>query len=135
MEGHHARPCAILERCLDPDPDQRYQRGRELAEDLDRWRAGRPLLCLDRTVLGLHRAANLETQAQADCYRGVIAGYDSHHDSRRVRQVRKDSAGPRFAQDRPALGRPDPTLPISEDKFSALLQADDWRASRQPLVL
>lgn len=35
---------AILERCLDPDPAQRYQRGLELAEDLDRWRADRPLI-------------------------------------------------------------------------------------------
>jgi eukaryotic-like serine/threonine-protein kinase len=35
---------AILERCLDPDPARRYRRGLELAEDLDRWRADRPLL-------------------------------------------------------------------------------------------
>ena len=33
----------ILERALDPDPAQRYFRGRELAEDLDRWRSNRPL--------------------------------------------------------------------------------------------
>ncbi len=36
---------AILERCLDPDPDRRYRRGLELAEDLDRWRTDRPLIC------------------------------------------------------------------------------------------
>ena len=36
---------AILERCLDPDPGQRYRRGLELAEDLDRWRTDRPLIC------------------------------------------------------------------------------------------
>ncbi len=35
---------AILERCLDPDPARRYRRGLELAEDLDRWRADRPLV-------------------------------------------------------------------------------------------
>ena len=34
---------AILARCLDPDPDRRYRRGLELAEDLDRWRTDRPL--------------------------------------------------------------------------------------------
>ena len=34
---------AILARCLDPDPDRRYRRGLELAEDLDRWRMDRPL--------------------------------------------------------------------------------------------
>jgi eukaryotic-like serine/threonine-protein kinase len=33
----------ILERALDPCPAGRYLRGRELAEDLDRWRANRPL--------------------------------------------------------------------------------------------
>lgn len=35
---------AILACCLDPDPDRRYQRGRELAADLDRWRTDRPLI-------------------------------------------------------------------------------------------
>jgi serine/threonine protein kinase/tetratricopeptide (TPR) repeat protein len=35
----------ILERCLDPDPTRRYRRGLELAEDLDRWRTDRPLIC------------------------------------------------------------------------------------------
>ncbi len=35
--------CAILSRCLDPDPSKRYRRGLELAEDLDRWRTDRPL--------------------------------------------------------------------------------------------
>ncbi len=34
---------AILERALDPDPAKRYGRGRELAEDLDRWRSNRSL--------------------------------------------------------------------------------------------
>jgi eukaryotic-like serine/threonine-protein kinase len=33
----------ILERALDPRPAGRYSRGRELAEDLDRWRSNRPL--------------------------------------------------------------------------------------------
>ena len=37
-------PCAILERCLDPDPSRRYRRGMELAQDLDRWRTDRPLV-------------------------------------------------------------------------------------------
>ncbi len=32
----------ILARCLAPDPADRYARGDELAEDLDRWRDGRP---------------------------------------------------------------------------------------------
>src|SRR5262249_8442111 len=35
---------SILERCLAPDPVQRYGRGWELAEDLDRWRTNRPLI-------------------------------------------------------------------------------------------
>jgi serine/threonine protein kinase/tetratricopeptide (TPR) repeat protein len=35
---------AILACCLDPDPDRRYRRGRELAADLDRWRTDRPLI-------------------------------------------------------------------------------------------
>ena len=35
---------AILERALDPDLAGRYVRGRELAEDLDRWRTTRPLV-------------------------------------------------------------------------------------------
>lgn len=34
---------SILERCLAPDPAQRYGRASELADDLDRWRTGRPL--------------------------------------------------------------------------------------------
>ncbi len=33
---------AILERCLDPDPLERYGYARELADDLDRFRADRP---------------------------------------------------------------------------------------------
>ena len=35
---------AILARCLAPDPSDRYARGVELAEDLDRWRSDRPLV-------------------------------------------------------------------------------------------
>jgi len=35
---------AILARCLAPDPVDRYARGGELAEDLDRWRSDRPLV-------------------------------------------------------------------------------------------
>jgi serine/threonine protein kinase/predicted Zn-dependent protease len=34
---------SILERCLDPNPLARYERGWELAQDLDRWRNDRPL--------------------------------------------------------------------------------------------
>jgi len=34
---------SILERCLAPDPADRYGCASELAEDLDRWRTGRPL--------------------------------------------------------------------------------------------
>jgi eukaryotic-like serine/threonine-protein kinase len=34
---------SILSRCLAPDPIDRYARGNELAEDLDRWRSDRPL--------------------------------------------------------------------------------------------
>ncbi len=33
----------ILARCLDPNPEERYPWGRELADDLDRWRTDRPL--------------------------------------------------------------------------------------------
>ena len=43
---------AILERCLDPDPGRRYRRGLELAEDLDRWRADRPLICTSEPFWG-----------------------------------------------------------------------------------
>ena len=43
---------AILERCLDPDPGRRYQRGSELAEDLDRWRTDRPLICTSEPFWG-----------------------------------------------------------------------------------
>jgi serine/threonine protein kinase len=35
---------SILWKCLDPDPSQRYGHAAELAADLDRWRADRPLL-------------------------------------------------------------------------------------------
>ncbi len=43
--GRALRPSlrAILARCLDADPSRRYRHGRELADDLDRWRADRPL--------------------------------------------------------------------------------------------
>ena len=44
--GNSAVPPAlrsILGRCLAPDPADRYARGGELAEDLDRWRSDRPL--------------------------------------------------------------------------------------------
>jgi eukaryotic-like serine/threonine-protein kinase len=34
---------SILSRCLAPDPADRYKRGAELAEDLDRWRTDRAL--------------------------------------------------------------------------------------------
>ncbi len=34
---------AILEHALEPDPDRRFRRARDLAEDLDRWRTNRPL--------------------------------------------------------------------------------------------
>jgi eukaryotic-like serine/threonine-protein kinase len=43
---------AILERCLDPDPGERYSRGLELAEDLDRWRTDRPLVCAPEPFWG-----------------------------------------------------------------------------------
>jgi eukaryotic-like serine/threonine-protein kinase len=45
---------SILAKCLAPDPLDRYARGNELAEDLDRWRADRPLAIADeprRSVL------------------------------------------------------------------------------------
>ncbi len=35
---------SILARCLAPDPADRYARGSELAQDLDRWRSNRPLI-------------------------------------------------------------------------------------------
>jgi eukaryotic-like serine/threonine-protein kinase len=43
----------ILERCLSPDPGQRYRRSWELAEDLDRWRTGRPLAFTAEPFWGL----------------------------------------------------------------------------------
>jgi len=48
--GDRAIPTAlrsILARCLAPDPLDRYARGNELAEDLDRWRSARPLTFAD----------------------------------------------------------------------------------------
>ena len=42
----------ILVRCLDPDPARRYGRALELAEDLDRWRADRPLAYTDEPFWG-----------------------------------------------------------------------------------
>jgi serine/threonine protein kinase len=44
--------CAVLERCLDPDPSRRYRRALELAEDLDRWRTDRPLAYADEPFWG-----------------------------------------------------------------------------------
>ena len=44
--------CAILGRCLDPDPSRRYRRALELAEDLDRWRTDRPLAYADEPFWG-----------------------------------------------------------------------------------
>ena len=41
---------AILARCLAPDPSDRYARGGELAEDLDRWRSDRPLIYADEPI-------------------------------------------------------------------------------------
>jgi len=46
VAGNRIQPglMAILAKCLDPDPARRYQRGRDLASDLDRWRTDRPLI-------------------------------------------------------------------------------------------
>lgn len=51
---------AILGRCLAPEPEDRYARAAELAVDLDRWRADRPLAHADeprfsRFARGLRR--------------------------------------------------------------------------------
>jgi eukaryotic-like serine/threonine-protein kinase len=40
---------SILTHCLAPDPADRYARGQELAEDLDRWRLDRPLAFVDES--------------------------------------------------------------------------------------
>ncbi|MEM6797298.1 MAG: protein kinase, partial [Acidobacteriota bacterium] len=54
----------ILGRALHPDPESRYRTAGELAEDLDRWRGGRPVRATPPTLryrlgrwLGRHRAA------------------------------------------------------------------------------
>ena len=56
---------AILERCLDPDPVRRYHRGLELAEDLDRWRADRPLLTAPEPFWGQTVPRSLRRQRPA----------------------------------------------------------------------
>ena len=50
---------AILARCLAPAPGDRYARGIDLADDLDRWRLGRPLAFADEP-----RSWELATQAR-----------------------------------------------------------------------
>ncbi len=57
VEAASGRPIApalrsILGRCLDPDPDRRYRRAIELAEDLDRWRTDRPFAYADEPFWG-----------------------------------------------------------------------------------
>lgn len=57
VEAASGRPIApalrsILGRCLDPDPDRRYRRALELAEDLDRWRTDRPFAYADEPFWG-----------------------------------------------------------------------------------
>ena len=78
---------AILERCLDPDPARRYHRGLELAEDLDRWRTDRPLVCATRAILGSHRAAVAAAPAHGDPGGGPVACRDPRDDGRRALQV------------------------------------------------
>jgi eukaryotic-like serine/threonine-protein kinase len=56
---------AILERCIDPDPDRRYRRGLELAEDLDRWRTNRPLICTAEPFWGQTMPRLLRRQRRA----------------------------------------------------------------------
>lgn len=57
VETASGRPIApalrsILGRCLDPEPNRRYRRASELAEDLDRWRTDRPLAFADEPFWG-----------------------------------------------------------------------------------
>jgi serine/threonine protein kinase len=55
---------AVVLKCLEKDPRRRYATARELAEDLDRWLAGRPVVAERRTAayvfrkfVARHRAA------------------------------------------------------------------------------
>jgi serine/threonine protein kinase len=60
--SHRAIPSAlrsILTKCLAPDPLDRYARGNELAEDLDRWRSDRPLTFAEES-----RTSELTRQAR-----------------------------------------------------------------------
>ncbi len=43
---------SILGRCLDAEPNRRYRRASELADDLDRWRTDRPLAYADEPFWG-----------------------------------------------------------------------------------
>jgi tetratricopeptide (TPR) repeat protein len=56
---------SILERCLAPDPADRYRRAGELAEDLDGWRNDRPLAFAPEPALrtGLVRWARRQRRA------------------------------------------------------------------------
>ncbi len=63
----------ILERCLDPDPARRYRRGLELAEDLDRWRTDRPLICTSEPFWRQNRAAWWRRSRRPQL-RGLITG-------------------------------------------------------------
>ncbi|MEO6807674.1 MAG: hypothetical protein ABI353_00990, partial [Isosphaeraceae bacterium] len=66
----------ILERCLAPDPADRYGRAAELAEDLDRWRADRHLAYADEPAwrFGLMRWARRQRIALAAGSSVVLAG-------------------------------------------------------------
>lgn len=66
----------ILDRCLAPDPADRYGRAAELAEDLDRWRADRHLAYADEPAwrFGLMRWARRQRIALAAGGSVVLAG-------------------------------------------------------------
>jgi serine/threonine protein kinase/Flp pilus assembly protein TadD len=68
---------SVLARCLAPDPADRYRRASELAEDLDRWRADRPLAFAREPskALGLLRWARRQRLALAAAATGLaVAG-------------------------------------------------------------
>ena len=97
---------AILERCLDPDPARRYQRGVR-AGRRPRPLAHRPAACLYvRAVLGPDRPSAITTAEAGGLHGGRVAGRHRDLDCRRAPQFASDVASDRLAQAGPDLGRP-----------------------------
>jgi len=91
---------SILVRCLQADPEARYDRGWKLAEDLDRWRADRPLAFAPeparRHVLARWARRNrrgLSAAVVASCVVGLVAAVLIAGDWRLGRKLRSEALG------------------------------------------